>query len=165
MNRFFKNISFLFLSIFIFLSCNRLKDIEIVEINNIRFENFDLDEKYINVYLNILVDNPSHYKFKIKELELKIIADNRYIGKLLLNKPIFVLPYAKDWYTVSLNLKLMDVLSTVTIYSKYIEGKDIYINIKGHIIGKSYIFMVKETIYEEFIINSKNQKLLRPLNN
>lgn len=142
---------YLLLLFFLIISCGRINEIEIQDIKNLKFGGFR--EKNANLNVEILINNPSSYKIKIKEFEIKIIADNRYIGKLLLAENFQILPKSREWYTVTLDVKIMDILSIANIYNKYLEGEDINLHLQGFIIAKTSFFSKKNSIDKEYVLN------------
>lgn len=148
---------YLLLLFFLIISCGKINEIEIHDIKNIKFGGFK--EKNANLNVEILINNPSGYKIKIKEFEIKIIADNRYIGKLLLTENFQILPKSREWYAVTLDVKIIDVLYIANIYNKYLEGKDINLHLQGFVIAKTSFFSKKNNIDKEFVLNiSKRTK-------
>ena len=126
---------------------------EIKEVENFKFEK--LGTQATNVSMRVLITNHSNHKLIVKDYELKIIANNRYIGKLKLNDSFIILPDTSEWYSISMQLKLMDILSALSLYNSYLNGEKIIVNLHGSFVVKVFLFSKKGFFSKEIVLKGK----------
>jgi LEA14-like dessication related protein len=126
-------------------SCTKPKDLEFVDIQNIRMLKFGLTESLVG--LDVRFYNPNNQRVQLKEAIAKVYANSSYLGDTqtdsIINVPkkdTFAVPLVLKLQTTSALAKAMETLSDSTVAIK-VEG-----NVK---MGKAGVFVNYPIRYEK----------------
>lgn len=126
-------------------SCTKPKDLEFVDIQNIRMLKFGLKESLIG--LDVRFYNPNNQRVQLKDAIAKVYANSAYLGDTqtdsvitIPKKDTFAVPLVLKLQTTSALAKAMETLSDTTIAIR-VEG-----NVK---MGKAGVFVNYPIKYEK----------------
>jgi LEA14-like dessication related protein len=135
----------LLLIVVIIGSCTKPKDLEFVDIQNIRMIKWGLSESVVG--LDVRLYNPNKQQVKLKDVLAKVYANSTYLGDAITDSTITVTK--KDTFAVPLMLKIQ----TATAISKVMETlKDtaVLIKVDGNVkMGKAGVFINYPIHYEQ----------------
>ncbi len=126
-------------------SCTKPKDLEFVDIQNIRMIKWGLSESLIG--LDVRLYNPNNQQVKLKDVLAKVYANSAYLGDTqtdsiitIPRKDTFAIPITLKLQTASAIAKVMEILSDTAIVVR-VEG-----NVK---MGKAGVFVNYPIRYEQ----------------
>jgi LEA14-like dessication related protein len=126
-------------------SCAKPKDLEFVDIQNIRMLKFGLTESLVG--LDVRFYNPNNQRVQLKDAIAKVYANSAYLGDTqtdsIINVPkkdTFAVPLVLKLQTTSALAKAMETLSDTTVAIR-VEG-----NVK---MGKGGVFLSYPIKYEK----------------
>lgn len=136
-------------------SCNVYKSVDVGEINDIRFRGM-VDNK-INLDLKVPIKNPNNFKLKIKDLDLDISLNGKYIGKMR-NDTLIVIPSNYEGIsTFPVEIQVDNILSSAMMFYKLKNAKQVEILIEGKIIAKSFLYRKTIKVSEKQIVDFKEK--------
>jgi LEA14-like dessication related protein len=151
-----KAISFFLLSCVLFLSsCFSYKELEIGDVQDVKFNKLNGDESQLNMQAGLHIKNPNGYKIKIKRIEADMFLNGKNAGKMTLAKKIVLPRHSEQLQTFTVNAELSDLLS---LLPAVMFGGDINVQLKGNIYGKVFIFRKKLPLEAEQKISLKDLK-------
>ncbi len=149
-NIFFLHILLLF-SFITFSSCGNINDIDLKNVSNVKIDRIENGAIYFSAGLQVF--NPSSVSFRIKEFDLKVVANGDYLGHLKGNEEIKVLSRSDSTYIVPMNLKLANVFTGAATIYRLSRMDKVKIEIQGYAIIKTFIFPKKIKINEMRIVD------------
>jgi len=155
--RYLKNKITLQLIVLILLlsGCNVYKSVEVGDINDVRFRGM-VDNK-INLDLKVPISNPNNFNLKIKELDLDISVNGKYIGKMK-NDTLIVIPKKYEGVTTfPVEIQVENILSSAMSFYKLKNAKQVEILIEGKIIAKSFLHRKTIKVSEKQTVNLKEK--------
>jgi LEA14-like dessication related protein len=141
--------------VFLLSSCTIYKSIDVGDINDVRFKGM-VDNK-INLDLKVPINNPNNFKLKIKELDLDISLNGKYIGKMK-NDTLIIIP--KNYEGIStfpVEIQVENILSSAMLFYKLKKTKQVEILIEGKIIAKSFLHGKTIKVSEKQTIDLKEK--------
>lgn len=128
----------------LFASCAKPKDLEFVDIQNIRLVKMGLSESQIG--LDVRFYNPNKQRVKLKDATAKVYVNSSYLGDTNIDSTVSV--PRRDTFSVPLILKVQ----TATAIAKMAEtAKDsaVMIRVEGSVkMGKAGVFLSYPIKYE-----------------
>jgi LEA14-like dessication related protein len=138
--------------LFLFTGCGGIQDIEVKDVKNIRFKG--LVDNYVTFEADIQVFNPSHTNIRVKEIDVKVYANDSYVGRLLCDQEVFIPSESSSIITTPFRLRITNILTGASMYFRLSKQKDIKIEVDGHIWAKTMLIRKKIKIHEMTYINS-----------
>lgn len=126
--------------------CKGLESIEITGVDNFKF--LGIEENAVAFSADVGIYNPSAVPFKVREVNLKVLAEGNYVGSLHNKEMTRIAARTDSAYSMPFNLKLGNFLTGASIlYS--ISRKD-YVNIElqGYIKSRSGLIIKKVDVQE-----------------
>jgi LEA14-like dessication related protein len=155
--RYFKNkIALLLFSIILLLSgCNVYKSVEVGDINDVKLKG--MVDNRITLDLKVPINNPNNFKLRIKELDLDISVNGKYLGKMK-NDTLITIPKKYDGVTTfPVEIQVENILSSAMSFYKLKNAKQVEILIEGKIIAKSFLHRKTIKVSERQTINLKEK--------
>ena len=135
-NRFLKYIA-IPLTIILLASCGRINEINVKQINEVKFRG--LKQNVILLSLEVEIDNPNTRKITITDIELKAWLNNREIGDFRITEKIKLTPCSLKPYNVPVEIELRTIADAFRLMSSgSIESLLDRIEVEGFIKGKSF---------------------------
>lgn len=126
-------------------SCTKPKDLEFVDISNLRMIKWGLTESLVGVEIRLY--NPNNQRVQVKDPVAKIYANSAYLGETRMDSVVMV--PRMDTFSIPLVLKVQ----TVTAISQLLEAlSDSMVNVKveGNVkMGKGGVFITYPIRYEQ----------------
>jgi LEA14-like dessication related protein len=127
-----------FASIFaIFLvSCASLENIEVGEIEDVKFNRFT--DKTIEFEVVMPIDNPSAFRFRIIDVDLDVYINNEYMGKIRNVDNMLVPSRSSELYTFPLKVEFSNILKgALSMFNLYLD-RQAEVVIRGKISVRSF---------------------------
>ena len=136
---------------FILTSCGRLDEIEILDMNNLQFKG--LEKNTAKFEAGILVDNPSHHKIKIKEINARLVVNNVYVGKLMCTEEFVIPSSAESLIDVPFELRLSNIFSGAAMLYRLSRESRATVQINGYVIAQSGFIRKKINVERTMTVN------------
>ncbi len=143
---------------FIFVSivvggCTRPKDLEFIDVQNIRMIQLGLTESEVGV--DVRFYNPNKQRVQLKDANAKVYANSTYLGETHMDSTVWI--PRKDTFSIPLTMKI----PTLTVLSKVMQSlSDSTVNIKVDGIVK----MGKAGVFINYPIHYERQQKMSDLN-
>lgn len=145
----------LFVLILLLSGCNVYKSVEVGDINDVKLRGI-VDNK-INLDLKVPINNPNNFKLKIKNIDLDISLNGRYLGKMT-NDTLITIPKKYDGIaTFPVEIQVENILSSAMSFYKLKNAKQVEILIEGKIIAKSFLHRKTIKVSEKQTIDLKEK--------
>ncbi len=126
-------------------SCTKPKDLEYLDIQNIRMIKWGLTESLVG--LDVRFYNPNNQQVRLKDANAKVYANSTFLGDTYTDS-IVVVP-RKDTFAVPLYLKVQTV-SAIAKVMETLQDSMVNIKVEGTVkMGKGGIFINYPIRYEE----------------
>ena len=141
-----------FILIILLSGCANFKDIEVGEIENLRFKG--LKDNIIEFEINVPILNPNKFGFKIKEINVKASINNYYLGRLETDDVIIIPAKSNEIHNLKLKLRIANIIQGFSVFFALFKEEKLSIDIEGYIRFKSFLINRKINVKETSIINS-----------
>ena len=132
-----RNIAGLLVLIIVLSSCNAYKSVNIGDVSNVNFKGM-VDNK-ISLELSVPVTNPNNYKIKIKDMDLDVTINGKYLGKMK-NANEIVIPSKSDEVQVfPVDIHVSNLLTSMSSLYKMRKAKSFEMQIEGKIKVKALL--------------------------
>lgn len=126
-------------------SCTKPKDLEFVDIQNIRMIKWGLSESVVG--LDVRLYNPNNQQVKLKDVLAKVYANSTYLGDTQTDS-IITVP-RKDTFAVPLTLKIQTA-SAIAKVMETLSDTAVIIKVDGNVkMGKAGVFVNYPIRYEQ----------------
>lgn len=146
-----KKLIYILLVSLVLTACSNISEVEISNVNDLSFVGFE--NNLVNLTLNVKVNNPNNFNIKVKAMELKIYANNIYLGRLQSNNQTIINRKSEENYTMELQLRLANVFSGFSTFLAIKNAGQANIRIEGSITGRSLLWKKTVPIDEQRSIN------------
>jgi hypothetical protein len=141
------------LFIFLFMnSCNFFEGIEIGEVKEINFTK--IDERKVSFEVLIPIENPNGFNLKITGVDLDVIVNNEYLGKIKNVGDVLIHQQSDEVYNFPLDVEYSGsniLKGAFTLFSLFLDRKA-DVRISGFIIVKSFWFSKKLVVDEQSVV-------------
>ncbi|MBN2610525.1 MAG: LEA type 2 family protein [Bacteroidales bacterium] len=142
-----------FAGIFIFLaSCGKIEEIEIRGADNFKYKGFK--DNHIELEADINIYNPSGFKIRIKEIDMRLVVNNEYLGRLYNSGDIVIRPHSEGYITVPFRLRITNIFAGVSAVKKYYNQKNLKVEVDGTVTGRAGIIRKKIGLNKTAYIDS-----------
>jgi LEA14-like dessication related protein len=150
-----KNKIFLYIALLISFialsSCGKINDIDLKNVSNVKVHQFENGTIYFSAGLQLL--NPSSLSFRIKEFDIRIVANGDYLGHLRSTEEIKILSHSDSVYLVPMNLKLANIFTGAATLYRLSRMDKVKVEMQGYALIKTFIFSKKININEMRIVD------------
>ncbi len=137
---------------FLLKSCTLFHSVEVGEVQSINFTRFG--NQKVTFELLIPIENRNFLNFKIKDVDLDVIVNNEYLGKITNVEEVLVFNRSNESYTFPLDIEYTGtniLKGALTLFSFFLERKA-EVRIAGFIRVKSFLFSKKIDVDERSIV-------------
>jgi LEA14-like dessication related protein len=149
---YFGRISVLFLISLFMNSCNVFESIEVGEVHGINFTKFD--DRKVSFEVLIPIENPNGFSFKITGVDLDVIVNDEYLGKIKNVGDVLIHEKSDEIYTFPLDVEYSGsniLKGAFTLFSLFLDRKA-DVRVKGFILVKSFWYTKKLDVDEQSIV-------------
>lgn len=136
-----KIVSFLLL-IFLFSSCGKFENIEFGEPQDFKVQGFEDNHLLVNV--NVPVENPTIYRIKLTNIDVRVFLNGKYIGKLLIDDNVVIKGNENRIYELPVKVRLNNLLGAAFIMMNLKKGQSVEVKFEGTITAKT--MLIKKNI-------------------
>jgi len=112
-------------------ACRSLDDIQFKGIESVIFQGFENSTVRFSAQLH--VSNPSGIGFKIKDVNLKTVANGDYLGTLHCDDVVKIASRADSVYSVPMSLKLGNLVTGAASLYKISRQRNVKMEVKGYV--------------------------------
>lgn len=133
------------MTVIIISSCTKPKDLEFVDIQNIRMIKWGLSESVVG--LDVRLYNPNNQQVKLKDVLAKVYANSTYLGDTQTDS-VITIP-RKDTFAIPLTLKIQTA-SAIAKVMETLSDTAVIIKVDGNVkMGKAGVFINYPIRYEQ----------------
>lgn len=139
-----KNSIIFLISFFVVLltSCGKVEDIEIREVKSFEFKG--IASNTANFSADILIFNPNRYKIKIKEIDVKVLADNTYIGRMICNEEVIIPSNSETLLNIPCGIRIANIFSGASTLYRLTNKNNVKVELDGTVTAQ--VKMIKKKI-------------------
>ncbi len=126
--------------------CKGLESIEITGVDNFKF--LGIEESTVTFSADVGIYNPSAAPFKVREVNLKVLAEGNYIGSLHNNEMIRIAAHSDSAYCMPFSLKLGSILTSASILYTFSKKDYVNLELQGYIKSRSGLIIKKVDVQE-----------------
>jgi LEA14-like dessication related protein len=142
--------SFLILSS-LFLSCSGFGEIEVGDIEDVRFSKLAL--RSIEFEVQLTINNPTAFRYRITDVDLDVYINNEYLGNIRNVDHVLIPGRSGELYTFPLRAEFSNILgSALSMYRFYLD-RNANISVSGTITARSFPFTKKIPVNEATEVN------------
>ena len=119
-------------------SCLSYKEVELIDVTDIRVER--MDARGVAVRVNALVNNPNNYRIHAQEPDVDLYRNDKFIGKGVLDSVITLLPKTTQVYSIPMHAELQGGSLLMVLLSGALGGNDMKLAAKGTVVGRVGLF-------------------------
>ncbi len=132
-----RNIAGLLVLLIILSSCNAYKSVNIGDVSNVNFKGM-VDNK-ISLELSVPVTNPNGYKIKIKDMDLDVTINGKYLGKMKNTNEIVIPSKSDEIQVFPVDIHVSNLLTSMSSLYKIRKSKSFEMQIEGKIKVKAFL--------------------------
>jgi LEA14-like dessication related protein len=136
----------LFILSFLLLSCGKLTEIKVGDVDNIVVKGFQ--DNALLISAEIEVTNPSRNKITVTGFDTHVYLNDQYLGKINSVDHIVINSKSAEKYNIVFNVRLSNFLGTAFAMMNLKEGNKVKIRIEGTITARSLLIKRKLNISE-----------------
>ena len=138
-------ISLLF--IVLFTSCGNFSKITVGEVKDFTVNGFENNALLASV--SVPVDNPTHHKITITEMDLKVYMNNQYLGKLNTIEPVVLPSKSYGKYDIDIKIRVANFFGAALTLMSLQKGQVIIFRMEGSVGARSMLLKKNFEICEE----------------
>ncbi len=144
---------FLMLGILLlFISCGEIQNIEIRGADNFKYKGFK--GNHVQFEADIDVFNPSNHKIKVVEMDVKLLVNDMYLGRLQNSEDIVILPHTDGYITVPLSLRITNLFSGMGTINKLYNQHNLKVEVDGYVKARTAFITKKVKINKTTYVDS-----------
>ncbi|HRW62778.1 MAG TPA: LEA type 2 family protein [Bacteroidales bacterium] len=152
MNRkYIKNILATLLIIILLGSCSVYKSIHIGDVDKVDFRG--MLENKISLELKVPVINPNKYKIIVKNMDLDVTINGKYIGKMQNASQIIIPPKSDTIQIFPVDIHVRNIMASMSTLYKLRNAKSVEMQIEGTIKVKALMRSKKIKVSEKQTIS------------
>ena len=122
--------------ILVLVACAGFENIEVGEIEEIKFNRFA--DRSVEFEVLMPIDNPSSFRFRIVDVDLDVHINNEYIGKIRNVDNVSIPSGSSEVYTFPLRVEFSNILrGALSMYNVLLMRKA-EVSVEGHITVRSF---------------------------
>jgi LEA14-like dessication related protein len=137
---------------FLMNSCNVFESIEVGEVQGINFTK--IDDRKISFEVLIPIENPNGFSFKITAVDLDVIVNNEYLGKIKNVGNLLIHKQSDEIYNFPLDVEYSGsniLKGAFTLFSLFLDRKA-EVKISGFIEVRSFWVTKKLDVDEQSVV-------------
>lgn len=139
-----------FILTLVLTGCKGIESIEITSIDN--FKLIGIEENTIMFSAEVGVFNPSGLAFKVREVNLRTLAEGNYLGTLVNNEIIKIAARSDSVYNIFFNMKLANILKSTSMLYGISKQDQMNVELQGYVKSRSGLATKKVDVHENLII-------------
>lgn len=143
--------------VFFLTSCEEYKNIEVGEIKGINL--IELGSQKISLDVLLQIENSNHINFRIAGVDLDVIVNNEYLGKITSVREVLILKKSNAVYSFPIEVEYTgtNILKGAFTVISMVAEKKIELRIKGFFKVKSFLFSRKINVEESNVVVLKQK--------
>ncbi|MBA7522518.1 hypothetical protein ES705_14637 [subsurface metagenome] len=137
-------------AIILFTSCSNFSEIYVGEVREFTVKGFE--DNALVVTAAIPVTNPTLYKIRITEIDLKVYMNNQYLGKIHSIEQLVLPAKSDETYNMDLNVRVVNLFGAALTMINLKKGQKINFRMEGTITARSVLVKKRIEIHEERIV-------------
>ncbi len=137
------------LLIFLFASCGNFENIEFGDPQDFKVKGFE--DNFLMVNVNVPVKNPTIYRINLKEIDVRVFLNGKYIGKLLIDDNVIIKGKESRTCELPVKVRLNNLLGAAFIMMNLKKGQQVEVKFEGTITAKT--FLLKKTVEIDDVVN------------
>jgi LEA14-like dessication related protein len=133
-----------------FTACTGFSELKIGDVSNVEVKGFEENSFLVTVKLN--VDNPTHHKIRVTDINSKVFLNNQYIGKIVSVEQIEIPANSIDDYSIVLRVRLTNILGTAFAMMQLSDGNRVNVRLEGDITVHTMLLKKKIQINESRLV-------------
>jgi LEA14-like dessication related protein len=126
--------------------------VEIRGADNLRYKGFKNNQ--VEFEADIQVFNPSHLKIKVKEINVKLLVNDMYLGRLQNAEEFQILPQSDESIRVPFRLRIANLFTGLAAISKLYNQKNLKVEVTGYVTAKTAFYRKKINVNEITYVDS-----------
>jgi LEA14-like dessication related protein len=139
-------------SLFILISCGKIDEVEIQGADNFKYKGFK--DNHVEFEADIKVVNPSRHNIKVKEINVKLLVNDIYLGRLQNAEEFQILPLSDDYIRVPFRLRITNIFSGISTITKLYNERNLKVEVNGFVIAKIAFYRKKINVSQITYIDS-----------
>ena len=132
-------------------ACKNIDHIEIKGIDKVIFQGIQDNTVYFSAGLKVC--NPSGINFKLKEVNLKTVANGDFLGTLNCTDEVKIYARSDSVYMVPLSLKLANIFTGASTLYKLSRLKKVNMEVKGYVRVRTFLISKKIEVSESQMLD------------
>ncbi len=132
-------------------ACKNIENIEIKGVDRVIFQGIRDNTVYFTA--GLIVQNPSGVSFKVKEVNLKTVANGDFLGTLNCTDQVKVMARSDSVYMVPLSLRLSNIFTGASSLYRISRQKQVTMEVKGYVRVKSFLISKKFDVSESQVVD------------
>lgn len=134
------------LFVIIVTACSNFEEVKVGGPTGLRINRLRTPE--INLEVLLPIENPNNKKFKVTAIDLDLSLNEHYLGKIRNVDQVMIPGKSKDIYTLSLEMEMNNLLSSVFSVLNILASRRVKLEIKGFLKVRSGIFTMTIPVEE-----------------
>ncbi|MBN1118102.1 MAG: LEA type 2 family protein [Bacteroidales bacterium] len=150
--RFFKHFYLLLIILLpLVSSCGNVEEIVIGEPKEVKVHGFE--DNYLVIDVALPVDNPTLHKISIREMDVRVSLNGRYLGKLIVDERLVLKPKSNTVYQIPVKIRMANILETAFLMMNLKKGQTSELNFEGEVKARTLFFLKTVEINETRKVN------------
>jgi LEA14-like dessication related protein len=132
-------------------SCKNFDNVELRGIDKVIFRGIENNTVYFSA--GLMVNNPSGVSFKIKEVNLKTVANGDFLGTLHCIGDVKIDARSDSVYRVPLSLELSNIFTGAATLYKISRQKKVKMEVKGYVRVRTFLISKKIEVSESQVLD------------
>ena len=139
------NFFLIILALFL-ISCGKLSEIKVGNVDNITVKGFQ--DNALLISAEIYINNPTINRITITGFDTRVYLNGQFLGKINSVEHIVIRSKSSEKYTIIFNVRLSNILGTAFAMMNLKEGNEINVRIEGSITARSLLIKRKIDVSE-----------------
>jgi len=139
-------------SLLLMISCGKMNEVEIQGADNFRYKGFK--DNQVQFEADIKVVNPSHHKIKVKEIDMKLMVNDMYLGRLQNAEEFQILPLSDEYIRIPFRLRITNIFTGISTISRLYNQKNLKVEVNGFVIAKTAFYRKRIEVNQVTYVDS-----------
>lgn len=141
---------FLLILAVLFAGCKGFNAIEITHID--QFELNGIEDDAISFSASIGIANPAGAGFKVREINLRVLADDSYLGLLTSNQEIKIPARSDSVYNMMFDLRFANLFSGASVLYNISRQEQVTVDLQGYVKTRAGLVFKKVDVQEHQVV-------------
>ncbi len=134
------------------VSCGKVDEIEIQGAGNFKYKGFSANA--VEFEADIKVINPSRHKIKVREINMRLMVNDMYLGRLMNAEEFEIPPLSDEYITVPFRLRINNIFYGISTISRLYNQKNLKVEVDGFVIAKTTFYRKKLEVNQITYVDS-----------